>query len=129
MSQLDMISLALFCFQCGECCKDCNDNKDCDKDYILMNNNKMEVTYFYNRSDPISKYDHKIDENIHRIIFYNEYNTGFYESLEKLDEKDILIIYNKNAENVGKTIDYIYANKGLIFKNKKWIPKKIWIFN
>jgi hypothetical protein len=99
------------------------EEKEKEKDLI-------NVIFLYDQSDE------KIDHNINKIIFYDEYIKGYYDDYIDYDEykREILLIYNKNnIKNIVTIINYIHKNKGLNLKiNKKymkWIPKEIWVFN
>ena len=134
MSEIEfLLSLSLCCFNCGECLNTGNSSKkDEDKE---DKEDKITITFFYNEVSD------KIDQNIHRIIFYEEYNNGFYDSYKNniiniLSKKNILLINNKTAEQVGKILDFIKTNKGLSFDSinsyllntQKWTPENIWVF-
>jgi len=136
MSEIElMLSCALCCFQCGECCKEHNGYKgykeNNENKELLCQSKNIDVKIYHSDYNDNKENDSIIDTNIHRIIFYNQYSKGYYDSFNIIDikNKDILILFNETLENSLKTIDFIYANKGISFKDGKWFPKNIWIFN
>jgi hypothetical protein len=57
----------------------------------------------------------KIYQNIHKIIFYDQYKEKTI--VENIENKEILLIYNKNNINIINIISYIHENNGLFIKN------------
>ncbi len=89
----------------------------------IKDKKEMNITFFYDQSTE------KIDKNIHRIIFYEEYKKGYYnEYLIDIEKKDIILLYNKDIRDITSIINYIYKN-GIMLKNQKWQPKEVWIFD
>jgi len=86
----------------------------------------LKVIFFYDEND------NRIDKNINRIIFYEEYKKGYYNHNNKCDaNKNILLIQNKNNDikEISSIINFIHSNKGLSLNNNKWFPKYIWVYN
>jgi hypothetical protein len=116
-----------FCFYCCGF-NDYNDENNENYNQIMKNNKEEEfqVLFLYNQSDE------KIDMNIHQIVFYEEYLKGYYDEFNPNDKK-ILLIYNHNIKDIihlSQIINSIHMNNGLLIKkDKKWIPKQIWVFN
>lgn len=132
MSEIEcFLSLSLCCFQCGECYNNTNNtnNTNTDNNYYSISENKeqnyenldnIKVLFIYNKSNE------KIDKNIEKIIFYDEYLRGYYDKYNiEVDKKHILVI--PNSQNISDIINIIHKNNGLTINKKKWIPKYILI--
>lgn len=132
MSDLDcLLSLSLCCFACKEC-TECIDDTSSPNSYKKIEEKKedekkenLNVIFFYDQNDK------RIDANINRIIFYEEYQKGYYNEYDI--DKNILFIKNKNnnIKDISSIINFIHSNNGLSLKNndKKWFPKYIWVYN
>lgn len=130
MSELECFFSFFLCCHACESCIDINDNKNNDENKNLTFKEDIEalnVIFFYDKNDE------KIDKNIDKIIFYDEYIKGYYDEYHfDPNKKQILLIYNKNnIKDISTIINYIHINNGLSLKKetKKWVPKYIWIFN
>lgn len=136
MSEIEcLLSSCFCCFNFCECID--SSNKSHTSSYQSLkeekDNNQINIVFFYDETDE------RIDKNINQIIFYEEYLQGYYTlnntDLKNRNNKNILVIYNKqntntpNITNIVNIINNIYTNKGLIINNQKWLPKQIWIFN
>ena len=92
MSDLDcLFSLSLCCFACKECteCIDTsspNSYKKIEEKKEDEKKEKLNVIFFYDQNDK------RIDTNINRIIFYEEYQKGYYNEYDI--NKNILFIQN-----------------------------------
>lgn len=124
----------------SSCCVDCSTNieektpikkynqlNEIKEDKTLDELKKLNVVFFYDNSDE------RIDKNIHRIIFYEEYIRGYYNeySIDKTT-KNILLVYNRDSSNISNIItivNNIHRDKGLTINNNKWIPNEVWIYN
>jgi len=91
-------------------------------EYTTQDLDSVNVTFFYENKDL------RVDQNINRIIFYEEYIKGYYNDYnESSSIKDILVLYKNNISNITNIINTIHMNKGLFINHKRWIPKNIWI--